>query len=163
MASLLPLPISVADFRKHILGPGLALLPASYDTTAARVIITAICLQESGLAHRVQVGGPAHGLAQFERGGGCAGVLAHPSTYRLSRIVCAGEGIHADATAVYDALPTNDLLAVAFARLLLFTDPAPLPNVGDVDGAWAYYNRLWRPGVPHPKAWPGNYGRAIAR
>lgn len=163
MSQLLPLPISVADFRAHILSPALALLPARMDSPEARVLVTAICLQESGLAHRVQVGGPAHGLAQFERGGGCAGVLAHPSTYRLSRMLCAAEGIHADATAVYDALPTNDILAVAFARLLLFTDPEPLPTVGDVDGAWEFYRRNWRPGLPHPHAWPGNYGRALER
>lgn len=163
MAELLPLPISVRDFREKILAPGLALLPARMDSPEARVLVTAICLQESGLAHRVQVGGPAHGLAQFERGGGCAGVLAHPSTYRQSRIVCASEGIHADATAVYDALPFNDLLAVAFSRLLLFTDPRPLPTVGDVEGAWAYYRENWRPGAPHPDVWPGNYGRALER
>ncbi len=54
------------------------------------------------------------------------------------------------------------MLAAAFARLLLLTDAKPLPQIGDVQGAWAYYVRNWRPGKPHPDTWPGLYKQAQA-
>ena len=52
---------------------------------AARFLL-AIALQESGLRYRRQVvaggaeNGPASSFWQFEKGGGCKGVLAHRST-----------------------------------------------------------------------------------
>ena len=55
----------------------------------------------------------------------------------------------------------NDMLAAAMARLLLWTDPAPLPQVGDIEGSWNYYARLWKPGLPHPDKWPALYGTAV--
>src|SRR5699024_10369063 len=70
----LPLPISLADAQTRILDPALSLLPAVMDTHQARVMLLAIALQESDLAYREQIGGPAHGLWMFERGGGVKGV-----------------------------------------------------------------------------------------
>ena len=55
----------------------------------------------------------------------------------------------------------DDVLAAAFARLLLFTDPAKLPKLGDADGAWQLYLRTWRPGKPHPHTWPDLYAQAL--
>ena len=66
-----------------------------------------------------------------------------------------------DASSVYAALLIDDVLAAGIARLLLWTDPAPLPELGDVDAGWNYYDRNWRPGAPRPEAWPYNY--SIAR
>ena len=85
----LPLPISLADAQGRILTPALSMLPATMDTPKARVMLLAIALQESGLAHRVQVGGPAHGLWQFERGGGVKGVLRCHTTREHARALCA--------------------------------------------------------------------------
>ena len=50
----------------------------------------------------------------------------------------------------------------AFARLLLWTDPAPLPALGAAVRAWAYYRRNWRPGKPHPETWPEMYQNALS-
>lgn len=139
--------------------PALALLP-QMDRRAAKIMLAAIALQESGIKHRRQVGGPARGYWQFEQGGGVRGVLNHPaSSPHIRRVLkeldYSSESSLADC---YAAIEHNDILAAAFARLLLWTDPAPLPD--DADGAWNLYLRTWRPGRPHPGRWPANYAKA---
>ncbi|MFE0843120.1 hypothetical protein [Achromobacter insolitus] len=141
--------------------PALALLPVKMATTAARVQLLAIGLQESRFLHRRQIKGPAMGFWQFERGGGVRGVLSHPSSWQAAREVCAARGVKPTATDVYNMLEHDDVLAAAFARLLLWTDPARLPAVGEVDAAWALYLRTWRPGKPHPQTWGGLYAQAL--
>jgi hypothetical protein len=120
-------------------------------------MLLAIAGQESGWTHRVQVGGPAHSFWQFEEGGGVRGVLSHPATKDKIKSVCAELGVPCEADAVYQAMINNDVLAACMARLLLFTDPAPLPAVGAWHDGWDYYQRNWRPGAPHPEAWLSRY------
>lgn len=140
--------------------PALGLLGLR-DTPEARVMLLAIGQQESRFEHRRQIGGPARGFWQFERGGGVVGVLTHKASAQRAATLCAARGVDATPAAVYDRLEHDDVLAAGFARLLLLTDPKPLPAVGDVDGAWAYYLRNWRPGKPHPKTWPALYEKAL--
>jgi len=124
-------------------------------------MVLAIALQESGLAARTQAeGGPARGLWQFERAG-VRGVLTHPSSASHARRLCAARACPASEYSVWIALAGDDLLACGFARLLLWTDPAPLPALGDADGAWACYERNWRPGRPRPEHWAANYAMAL--
>ncbi|MBB1593537.1 hypothetical protein [Achromobacter sp. UMC46] len=148
--------------NKTAIGPALALLPANMDSVAARVMLLAIGLQESRFLHRRQIGGPARGFWQFERGGGVRGVLTHPASRDRARHVCDLRQVEAAAASVYNALETDDVLAAAFARLLLWTDSARLPAAGDVQGAWNLYTRTWRPGKPHPRTWPALYAEAAA-
>jgi hypothetical protein len=148
-----------ADFNAGPLSAAFALLPAAMDSVPARVEIIAICLQESGLIYRRQVGGPAVGLAQFERGG-ILGVLRHKASAWHALQLCNARGVAPNVDAVYAALPVDDVLAAGFARLLLWTDPYPLPVIGDEVGAWLLYFRCWRPGLPHRENWPSNYTRA---
>lgn len=143
-------------------GPALALLPAKMDTPAARVMLLAIGLQESRFLHRRQIGGPARGFWQFERGGGVRGVLTHPASRDHAYHVCAARGVDPVAAAVYPALEADDVLAAAFARLLLWTDAWRLPAVGDAQGGWELYIRTWRPGKPHPGTWQALYAQAVA-
>lgn len=139
-----------------------------YSSAEASTMLLAIANQESGLIYRVQINskgqpyGPATGLWQFEPRGGVAGVMNHPSTSKHAAKCCAVNGTYWERNAIHYALAENDRLATVFARLLLYTDPAPLPAVGDCAGAWDYYLRLWRPGKPdrnrwtalsHPTAW----------
>lgn len=138
----------------------LAMLPARMDSPAARIMLLAIGWQESAFVHRKQIRGPARGYWQFERDGGAAGVLRHATTYRLAREVCAARGVRDTAAGVYARLAVDDVLAAAFARLLLWTDPRPLPEPGEVHEAWALYLRTWQPGKPHPTRWDGNHARA---
>lgn len=132
-----------------------------YDSPQAQVMLYAIGLQESRFAHRTQIGGPARGFWQFERGGGVIGVLNHRASREAARAVCALRGIPASDRAVYGQLEHDDMLACAFARLLLWTDPQALPAVGDADGAWDLYLRVWRPGKPHPSTWQSCYRAAL--
>ena len=160
----LPLPITPADALSQIVRPALALLPPNLDTRRARVLLVAIALQESGLAAREQAGGPARGLWQFERGVGSAGVngvLTHPASAALLRALCAVRGVPATSYAIYMSIGGDDLLACGLARLLLLTDPAPMPALGDADAAWHCYVRNWRPGKPRPDAWPTHYNAAL--
>ena len=148
------------------IAPSLALLPAKMSSPASLVMLLAIGLQESGLKARAQIvqggdKGPARGLWQFERGGGVAGVLKHPATATLAAQVCAARKVSTVVSVVWAELETDDILAAAFARLLLYADALPLPAVGDESGAWACYVRNWRPGKPHPDRWPGNYAQAL--
>lgn len=124
-------------------------------------MMLAIGLQESRFQHRQQIGGPARGFWQFEKGGGVKGVIMHEATRELAQAVCKSRGVPATADAVYAALDQDDVLAAAFARLLLWTDPKPLPALGETDQAWGLYARTWRPGKPHRQTWNALYNRAL--
>jgi len=146
---------------RPIIGQALALLPARMNTQQAVVQMLAIGLQESRFEHRKQIGGPAVGYWQFEQQGGIRGVLNHALTRKLAQDVCRQRDTPASPSAVYAALEHDDVLAAVFARLLLWTDPKPLPAVGDAAGAWDLYLRTWRPGRPHPDTWPMLYAKAL--
>lgn len=137
------------------------LLPQRMDSAQARVMLLAIGWQESAFVHRVQVRGPARGFWQFERGGGVIGVLGHTASALQAQRLCVSRKVEPVSTDVYRAIAHDDILAAGFARLLLWTDPKPLPKIGDEAGAWSLYERTWRPGKPHPSRWPANYRRAV--
>jgi hypothetical protein len=142
---LLPLPIAPELALSQIIVPALAELGDGMDSPAARVLMLAIPMQESGLKYRHQVGGPAHGLFQFERGGGVKGVLTNSASQRRARLLCERHGIAPTIAAVYDAIEHDDVLAAGFARLLLWTLPVALPAIGDEQEAWEQYIAAWRP------------------
>jgi len=128
------------------------------QSSAAKVMLVAIALQESGLRWRKQIGGPARGFWQFETGG-LRGVKSHSATENhclrtekhLGYQGCSIPELH-------EALTHNDFLAAAYARYLLWTLPQPLPQ-NDRDG-WSQYLNAWRPGKPHPETWSGNWKKA---
>ena len=158
------------DLKKIIvtgISPALALLPAAMDTQAARVMLLAIGLQESRFTHRQQIGGPARGFWQFEKGtrasrGGVWGVFLHAASKGHLAALCKARSVACDPDAIYPALEYDDVLAAGVARLLLWTDPKALPQIGEADAAWALYQRTWRPGKPHPQTWPALYAQAMA-
>ncbi|WP_454703469.1 hypothetical protein [Achromobacter pestifer] len=154
--------MNLSDINQTAISPALALLPTKMDSPAARVMLLAIGLQESRFQHRRQINGPARGFWQFEQGGGVLGVLTHAASAALARQVCEARGVAPTTAAVYGRLENDDVLAAAFARLLLWTDAARLPAVDDKDSAWALYLRTWRPGKPHPNTWPALHARAAA-
>ena len=140
----------------------LALLPAKMSSQAARVMLYAVGLQESGFRTRLQYGnGPARGFWQFEQGGGIVGVLTHPATASLAGTVCRSRAVIPAVPDVHAVLAIDDTLAAAFARLLLWTDRAPLPAVGDAAAGWVCYLRSWRPGRPQEGRWAANYAEAL--
>jgi hypothetical protein len=133
---------------------GLTGLPLA--SQEAEAMLLAIGAQESGLVYRTQhFGGPARGLWQFERAG-VAGVLRHEQTAKPAMLVAHACDCVANVDDVHVALASQDALACAFARLLLWTVPEPLPGrVGD--DAWGQYLFAWRPGRPHAASWRRNW------
>ncbi len=154
--------MTLDEVIKNIFPQAFSLLPPRLDTSLARLELLAIGRQESRFVYRAQVGGPARGFWQFEQGGGVRGVLMHPSTTNLITEVCQARQVQCNAPAVYRAIENDDILACCMARLLLWTDPQPLPAADDADGAWDYYVRCWRPGRPHPKTWAQFHNEARA-
>ena len=163
-----------------IIGDGLSLLPPSWNSPQAQLLMLAISGQEADFRHRWQVYdakrpeamGAARGLWQFERGGGVKCVLTHERTKRMAIDVCRMRNVPATIDAVYNRLHEDDILAAAFARLLLWTNPNALPAIGQEEAAWQLYLREWRPGAwanGNPKQretlrrkWTGYYATARA-
>lgn len=136
------------------------------DTFEARRFLLAIALQESGLAHRRQVSaggaeeGPASSFWQFEKGGGCRGVLTHTAVAPMMRRVCDDYNIESNSQALWEAIRYNDVVAATAARLLIYTLPKSLPK--SPQQGWEQYLSAWRPGKPHPQTWAGHWATAEA-
>jgi hypothetical protein len=155
-------PMKRPDFDK-LCADTFALLGHRFDSLPARAMLWAIGRQEGRMVHRRQIGGPARGLWQFERGGGCRGVLLHPASEAHAIALCVARRVEPIAAAVYPKLEHDDVLACGFARLLLFTDPKPLPApiAANEQAAWDYYVRNWRPGRPHRDTWGDFWKEAV--
>ena len=140
-------------------------------TDDVRRFMLCVALQESGpdLDARYQNSpatdpGPARGWWQFEQGdatsrAGVYGVMTHKASGLYSVKMCDIYHVVPDPACVWRALEGHDMLAGAFARLLMLTDPWPVPNAS-VAGWECYCDRLWRPGKPHPETWPTNWQTA---
>ena len=144
-----------------VIRPTCAILGDKFQGKRAEVLMLAIAFQESGINHRRQIGGPAVGYWQFEKAGGVAGVLRHPQSANYVHALCEALDYVYEETDFYEVLAHNAFLAAGFARLLLYTDSTPLPEIGSISKAWNYYLRNWRPGKPHPETWPDNYIKAV--
>ncbi|UGQ44983.1 hypothetical protein [Massilia endophytica] len=138
----------------------LATLGIPANIRAARFML-AIALQETGLNHRRQVlaggaeEGPACSFWQFEKGGGCKGVLTHRSTAAHMAELCDAFNVKPEPQALWEAMRYQDLVAAAAARLLIYTVPKELPQ--NPDEGWQQYLAAWRPGKPHPETWARNW------
>lgn len=151
------------DFLTVAIAPAMKLLPPKMDFPAAHAMILACCLQETDLRHRRQIGGSARGYAQFELHGEIAEVLRHRASAESARAMCRALDIPPSPSRVYQAIEYSDVLAAAFARLLLWRDPEPLPRdrgEGSRARGWAIYARMWKPGHPRPEKWPEAYAQA---
>lgn len=149
--------MTTIDYIKSVFPVALSLLPAKMDTPEARAMVLAIFMQESRLEHRVQIGGPAHGFGQFEFGGGIRGVLNHPASQSHIQSVLSVLRYDFHPQTSYDAIVHNDVLAVCYARLLLWTLPQSLPKQGEIQEGWNQYIAAWRPGRPHRETWDAFY------
>lgn len=139
--------------RSHIIPAAYALLPPEMRSEQATRLLLAIGWQESRFKFRRQVpSGPARGFWQFELGG-VRGVLRHEDTNVPARDVLQALSYPRGSapTVVKEALEHNDVLAAAFARLLIWTLPEVLPSTADA--GWAQYLSAWRPGRPHLESW----------
>jgi hypothetical protein len=164
--------LRLANIVETAINPALAMLPKNMDSPKARVMLLAIGLQESRFEHRAQIvagggKGPARGFWQFECGtrasrGGVWGVYLHNASTEQLRLLCRERDCNFDPRAIWSQIERDDVLAAGVARLLLWTDPGPLPEIGDEAGAWELYaERCWRPGKPHRKTWAECYRQAV--
>lgn len=170
--------LSLAEITARGIDPALRLLPPKMDTPAARVQVLATALQESDLRYRRQLiavkdkptghmvlrpVGPAKSFWMGEIGGGMVhGVRVHPATRDLARSLYEARQVPPNDRAIWNAIENDDVLAAGLARLLIYSDPQPLPRLGDVQGAWRLYaDRTWLPGKPKPEKWPMCYRRAM--
>ena len=151
------------DLAEHAYSGAVALLPSNMDSQPAFALIVAIALQESKLLHRRQIKGPARGFWQFEQGGGVRGVLSHHSSRGHIRAVLSALKYDDSESTSYVAIEHNDVLACAYARLLLWTLPQPVAGRGEAAEAWEQYTSAWRPGKPHPETWDANFAEAWRR
>lgn len=141
--------------------PAFELLPAEMRSPEAVRMLLAIGMQESRFKYRAQVvvgspylKGPARGYWQFEEGGGVRGVMTHEDTRELARSVCEARRVEFASSVVHAAFESDDVLAAAFARLLLYADPKSLPELSSShDDSWSCYARNWRPGAPRRETW----------
>jgi hypothetical protein len=159
--------MSPEDFYRTIQRPALAEFAHQtgiLSPLSAQRLLLAIAIQESDLVHRYQrsrgvQAGPARGWWQFERLGGVEGVLTHPRSKTAADKWCLYCNVEPFVDPVWRALEGHDWLAAGFARLLLWTDPQPIPT--EQHEAWTCYaRRLWRPGKPHPAVWPQHWQAA---
>lgn len=157
---MINLPATPQIALAQAIAPALELLPGVMDSPEACVLLLAIGAQESGYLTRQQVGGPAHGLWQNESPVQQL-LLNNPASAALVQQLCAQRCVDALPMAMYEALLADDVFAAGIARLILWCNPNPLPEIGDVQGAWDYYLDTWRPGRPRPDSWNGNYAAAL--
>ena len=150
-----------AAIIEYAISPAMALLPPKMTSDKATVMLLAIGLQESRLAHRKQIGGPAKSFLQFESGGGVKGVMTHSASSSSAKSLCQALAVPFERPAIFQAMEFNDVLAFGLGRLLLYTDPKALPEIGDAQEAWDLYQRVWRPGRPHPETWAAFYDIAM--
>jgi len=151
---------TAAYLHRHAIPTALALLPPAMDTPNAWAMLLAIAYQESDCDARVQRKGPARSFWMFEPNG-IKGVMTHAKSrdhaVDVLNVLAYTPWTVAD---VHVAVTHNDVLAAAFARLLLWTDKAALPEQSNGLGAWRIYERVWRPGKPHIDRWPAAWSKA---
>lgn len=151
------------SYPKQAIDEAFELLPSALDTRTRRILVAATGFQETSYLTRFQYGnGPARSYWQFENGKLAAinGVLNHKSTKAMALTVCKARGVEPERIAVWKAMETDDVLGAAFAAMLIYTDPFPMPTTKD--DAWTMYaKRLWQPGKPHPEKWTESWAFAL--
>ncbi|MBJ7548560.1 hypothetical protein JHC42_17140 [Pseudomonas sp. OA3] len=172
--------MTLNEIRDQAITPALVLLPAAMSRNRAQVdsLMLTAHLQEAPNCEQCQLPirlgkcGPARGIWQFERGGGVAGVLRHKSSRDAAIAACQTLGIGPTVDGVFAALPGQvDVIDAVFARLLFWTDPLPLPALGNIEGAWQRHLRTWRLGAYERgtplkrrklrQKWSANYARVL--
>lgn len=140
------------------------------DPPEAACLSIAIAWQESGAKARDQgdpaILGPATGKWQFERMGGVWEVLNDARLKPISTVLCQRVGVTPQPDPVWRlfASAEGDELACAFARLLIWKDPASLPAIAPAweQAAYDYYKRRWRPGADRRAAWATSWRCGLA-
>jgi hypothetical protein len=149
-------------FIENALAPAMRMLHDNMNSKEAIAFVVAICLQESRLIHRRQLGGgTARGYAQFELNG-VYGVLHHRATKEHARALLAqlDYSVESSAGDVWLAIEHNDILAAGLARLNLWWLPQALPARNNPAGAYSQYLQAWAPGAPRRETFDDFFAQA---
>jgi len=155
-----------STFLARILDPGLEWVAThgavAQNRAAARPWLLAVAIQETALLERFQIttgSGPGPARSWWQVEAPTIGLLLkHPVSRPRLLAMCQAATVRAEPACIWRAIEGHDALAVGVARLLLLTDPHPVP-IGEAEG-WATYTRVWRPGKPHPSKWPAAWAAA---
>lgn len=134
------------------------------DKLAARHLMLAIAMQESGLRHRRQVSGdgtesgPAVSYWQCEQTGAGHWLLLHKIAGPILREACGDFDVQPTDASIWNAIRYCDALAAIVARLSIFVLPGALPT--DAEMGWKQYLSAWRPGKPRKETWSANWSAA---
>lgn len=159
---MLTLPASAKDVLADVIVPAFEHLPSEMDSPEARLIVLATGVQETQYQTRQQVDGPARGLFQAQYNF-ILDLMHNPASGNHVWNLCGVMGITYGSHAMFDALLRDDPFAACMCRLGFWCDPRPLPDVGDVLGAWGAYERVQRPGKPSYTRWKQTaYPQALA-
>lgn len=156
------MPLTPNEFFIKIINPALLKLQSvttsQVATSSAKILLLAIALEESNLQHRQQIKGPARSFWQFERIG-IEGVVSR----KTNKEILSKLNYPTLTNTIYTQLLTNDQLGCILARLLLLSDPNPLPEpkYSEITNAYNYYLKNWRPGKKSPASWKTNWPLAI--
>jgi hypothetical protein len=151
---------SPSTFLARVVDPGLAWVAThagvQQNRAQARTFLLAVAIQETDLTERAQrIGsggvGPARGWWQFEMPT-IGLMLGHKAASPRLSSLCEAAWVRCAAPDIWRCLEGHDFLALGVARLLLLTDPQPVPLTA-AEGWDCYARRLWRPGKPHPAKW----------
>jgi hypothetical protein len=154
--------MDLRTLRDLVVEPVLFWLGPPYGSLEAEIMLLAIAGQESGCGTRCQAaGGPARSVWQIEPATAAA-VLGRWPAGRSALAELLLWPAWTDRDALAQGLQWSELGAAVIARGILWLEPRPLPALGDLAAAWAYYaEHTWRPGRPCPGTWPDAYGRAL--
>lgn len=154
--------MKLQEIRRTAIEPALRLLPEGMGGARAEVMLLAIGLQESGFVQRRPDIGPERGFWRARPDDDMVGiVLRHPFSAPLAVAACDARRVPPIEERVFAALEHDDVLAAAFARLLLHSEGERLPPVGEVADAWTLYCRIWRPAQEQRQSWDRSYALAM--
>lgn len=156
-----------ALFLTSVLVPDLTWLeqtvgPRPPNSNEVRLLLLAIAGQESSWQDIRQVDEGA-GIDPWQmQGNTVSEILANPATTALALKICLALNVKPRPGLIWDNFLSNTRLAVAFARLDLWANPAPLPPYGNQGAGYQYYLDTWRPGAPSRTRWTTVYSGALA-
>lgn len=158
-------------FLSEIMLPAMAWCSNKADlpySDASTKVLLAIAGQESNWSSRAQISaggvvGPARSFWQGEKTGGLILVATSPNASLTIREkaakLCVAASVDIKAETIWRAIEGHDGLAYGLARLLLYSDPDPIPTTEEA--AWqCYAKRLWKPGAPKKDKWAGLWKQA---
>lgn len=137
-------------FVSDVITPALTALGLDQNLSAATELLLGTALQESGLVHRVQLGGgPARGLFQMEPNTH-DDIWANFLKFRPPLAEKVGTFLGGNAPNS-QLLTNNDAYAAAMARIHYYrmgqiVGRTPIPGQGDIPGMAAYWKAYYNTG-----------------